>query len=167
MDRMTLLPLQLSLFFPFPDGLSFVVLSFAFGKGQGNLGLTSLEVDLEGNEGLSLFFHFTDQTLDFLFVQEEFSGPSRFVVSVVGKGIGADVHVVQKGLSTGDLGVAVLQVRPSQSQGLHLRTLQDHTGFVCIQDEVVMPGLAILAYGLCDGCLPSVFEGNKRIETFA
>ncbi len=122
--------------------------SFSFGKGQGHLGLATLEVNLEGNQGLTLFFDFTCEPFDFLPVEKKLSDAQGVMVAVSRKRIHAYVHVIKKELPASNRGIAVLYVDASESQRLHLCTEQDHASLVLFENEVVMPGLAVLAYNL-------------------
>ena len=64
------------------------------------------------------------------------------------KRIGPYVHVMKKDFATADFRIAVFEIGPSQSQRLDLRAEQDHAGLILIEDEIVVPGLTILAYDL-------------------
>ena len=110
------LPLLLAL----ADIFAFVELALALDQGNDDLGLALLEVDLEGYDGVPLLVCLGKQAIDLAFVEQEFSRAQRFVVVVVGKRVGADVHLVQKHLAVFDLGVGVLQVGLAHSQGLDL-----------------------------------------------
>ena len=68
-----------------------------------------------------------------------------------GKGIGPDVHVMKKNLTTSNFCIAVLEIGPSKSQRFDLRTEQDHARLIFIQDEIIVTCLSILAYSLCMG----------------
>ena len=58
------------------------------------------------------------------------------------------MHVVKEDFATSNLGIAILQISPSKPQGLYLGTQQDHASLILIEDEIVVPGLTILAYDL-------------------
>lgn len=70
------------------------------------------------------------------------------MISVSCKRIRAYVHIVKKDFPTSNRGIAVPNICLPKSQGLHLCTQQDHAGLILVQDEVVVPGLAVLAYDL-------------------
>ncbi len=61
-------------------------------------------------------FALSIEALDFAFVQQQFTGTQRVVIVIVGKRVGADVHLIDKHLAIFNLGVGILDVGPSQAQ---------------------------------------------------
>ena len=144
-----------TLYFPllllFSDGGPLVVFSLSLGKGQGDLCLAILEIDLKGYQGLALLSDLAYEALDLVPVKKKLPGPKGIVVFPGRMRILADVHVQEKQFPAPNAGIAVLQVGSSKPERLDLGAPQNHAGFVLIEYEVVVPGLSILAYNLYTG----------------
>ena len=69
-------PFHILLFY----GFSLVIKFLPFGQSQLNLGLTALEVKFERDYGQTFFLDLPDHPPDFLFMQEELSGPGRVLL---------------------------------------------------------------------------------------
>ena len=111
---------QVALFVALADGGAFVVLALAFGQGQGDFDLVAAKIDAQGDEGVALFVNLAVEALDLVLVQEEFADAKGVVVAVVGKGVFADVHLVDEDLAVFDAGVGVLDVHAAKAHGLDL-----------------------------------------------
>jgi hypothetical protein len=149
-------PVHLPLLLAVADALALVELAFALGQGKRDLGLAGFEVELQRHQRVSLLVRFGVQARDLPFVQEELSHPQGLMVVVVGKGVGADVHLVEPDFAVLDLGVGVFQVGFPQPQGLNLGAGQHEPGLVLVDDEVIVPRLAVLGDDL-DGAF---FHGS-------
>ena len=85
------------------------MLLFAFGQPKLNLRKAPLgEIDAERDEGESLLLRLAEKLVDFLAVEEQFSGAERLVVHDVAVAIGTDVAVVEKDLSVPHASVTIL-----------------------------------------------------------
>ena len=140
------LTVQVSFLFALAYANPFIVLALALDHGQGQFSFAVEKIHPERYQGETLFIYLAVKLFDFLFIQKEFADPQRGVVVVVGKGVDADVYLVDPHLAVGDLGVGVFEVSSSQAQGFNLRTFQHKTGFVGVLDEIVVPGFSILGY---------------------
>jgi hypothetical protein len=66
------------------------------------------------------------------------------MVSVIGKGVNADMHLMEKDLSVLDLGISVLYVDLAVSHGLDFGAYQDNPCLIFIFNEVIEPGFSVV-----------------------
>ena len=130
----------------FLEGGALVVLAFAAGEAQLNLGApVFLKVNLEGYQGKAFFVELANQLADLAPVQEELAHPQGIVGVVGGEGVHRDMHVVHHHLAASvDLHIAVPEVGLAGAERLDLRTGEDHAGLVGGIDMVIVQGLLVL-----------------------
>lgn len=137
-------PLDLAAGFAGSDGLPAVVLLLALRETDLDLGMAALgEIDAEGHEREPLLLGLADQFVDFLPMQQQFSGPGRILVHDVPVTVGADVAMVQKDFVVVYGGVTILEVHTAFTQGFHFRPLKHDAGFKLLFDEIIVVGLPI------------------------
>ncbi len=66
------------------------------------------------------------------------------MISVIGKGVDADMHLMEKNLSVLDLGIGILDIDLAVSHGLDFGAFQDDSSLIFIFDEVVEPGFSVV-----------------------
>jgi len=124
--------------------MTLVVLSFASGQTEFDFGPSVLEVYLQRDQRQAALFDASDEPPNLCAAEQEFAGTFGVVVVPAARVVRADVHVVQPDLALLHLGEAVLYVRASLTEGLHLRSLKDKAGLHGLQDAVIMSGASVL-----------------------
>src|SRR3954462_10302497 len=134
-----------------------VVELFPFAEREGDLGFSTLEVDLEREQGQALTLDGADHLADLLLVQEELPRPCGLVIEVARLFIRRYVQIEQKDFSVfydrvgiGDVGLPV-------TQRLDLAAGQNNPRLPGVEDVVVVSGafvprhrlLLILVVFLC------------------
>jgi hypothetical protein len=66
------------------------------------------------------------------------------MISVIGKGVDADMHLMEKNLSVLDLGIGILDIDLAVSHGLDFGAFQDDTRLILVFDEVIEPGFSVV-----------------------
>ena len=120
-----------------------VIFLLSFCQGDFRLGPAPFKIDLGRNKGVSFFHGFSDQTLYLPFVQEEFSGPHRIELNMMGKGIGGYVQVMEKNLSTFYPCVTVYQTGPPFPERLHLSAQQNNPCLHEVTKVIIIAGFFI------------------------
>ena len=136
-------PIQFPFIIALAEGFSFIVFALAAGQGQSHFGLSLLKIKLQRDQGEAFFVDLAIKPLDLMCVQQQLAGPQGIVVVIIGKGVGADMHLMDKNLSIGYSGVGIFQVDPAQPKGFDLGPLQDHSSLEFIFDKIVVAGLAV------------------------
>ena len=136
--------LHLPVLIPAADGFPFIVFFLALGQTDCHLDMPILEIELERDQGKAFFFGFADQAPDFPPVQEEFTGAGGVGGIGGGKGVGADVGVVQIDLAFLNPGKAIVNIGLSQADRFNFGAGEDDAGFDHIVDKIIEVGFAIL-----------------------
>lgn len=134
---------DVTLGFALLDRFSFVVAFLSLCDRQLDLGICSLEVDRQGNDGQTFFLNSRQQSAYLPLAQQQFACPARVVIAETTMFIRTDVHPEEPNFSILDKCVAVLEIGVPAAERLDFRTLQDEPGFKCVEYEIVVPRLAI------------------------
>jgi hypothetical protein len=127
------------------QGLPLVIKGLSLGQTQFHFNLTILKVHFQGDQGIAPLLGLPHKTADLPFVEEELADPLGFMIELVPVRVGADMGMVQEGLSLFDLNIAVLQVALAQAKGLYFGAHQDDSRFARLLDEIIVIGLLVLA----------------------
>src|SRR5579871_3537033 len=104
-----------------------------------------LQVDLGRDEGQSFFLRLSEKLVDLAPVQQQLSAADGRVILTIAVGILADVRVIQPRFILVDLGIAFTKLDFAAAGRLDLGPRQDHPGLKTVQQEVVVPGLPVVA----------------------
>ena len=137
-------PVKIPLRVPFFNGFPFIIQVLAFCQPDLDFDLAVDKIDLKRNQGQPFFVDFSVKFFDFLPVKQEFADPQRIMVSVIGKGVNADMHLIEKDLIVLNLGIRVLDIDLAVSHGLDFGAFQDDSRLILIFDEVIEPGFAVV-----------------------
>lgn len=131
----------------FSNGLTFFVLSFAFGQGDFQFGPTLVvEIDAKRNNGEAFGADLFLKFVDFSPIQQKFSDSLRFMVENIGIGVGADVGADQKGLAVFEIDEGIFEVDPVVAQRFDFRSGEDQPGLQFVYDFIVVKCFAIDGY---------------------
>ena len=81
-------------------------------------------------------------------MQKKLARSQRIMVTIIGKRIWTDVHLVNKHFAIFDSGVGILQIDPSLPQGFNLSTQQDDPGFIFVLYEIFITGLTVFCQNI-------------------
>src|ERR1051326_588916 len=127
--------------FPFgvatPSGLPLVVQLFALAERQRHLRYSVAEVELERNERQPLPFDGSDETTDFLAMEQQLARSLGFVVRITAPFIGRDVHVDEEDLAIANDSVRVSNVGFAVPERFHLSAGENDAGLPRIEDLVI------------------------------
>lgn len=137
-------PVKIPLRVPLFNGFPLVIQVLAFCQRDLDLDLAIDKIDLKRNQGQPFFVDFSVKFFDFPTVKQEFSDPQRIMVFVIGEGVNADMHLIEKDLSVLDLGIRVLDIDLAVSHGLDFGAFQDDPRLILIFDEVIESGLSVV-----------------------
>src|SRR3972149_5966494 len=125
--------------------LSFIVEFLALPYTDLYLDLSRLEIEFQGNKRQPFFLRLAVQTLNFPFVQQQFSHPQIIMIGSVAVSIGSNMHIIKKNFAVLHKGITVLKVGLSVAKRLHFRSHKGNSRFVGIVNEIIQPGCFILA----------------------
>ncbi len=98
-------PLHIALGVAFFKGLALVILGFAFGKGQGNFGVSTFEKQIQWNQrAAGLFGQFLLQAANFAFMQQQLTLARGVMVKLIGLLISINVATHEKYAAIADDG---------------------------------------------------------------
>lgn len=137
-------PVKIPLGVSFLNGFPFVIKVLALCQCDLDFDFTVEKIDLKRNQGEPLFVDFAVKLFDFPAVKQKFSNPKRIMVSVVGKGIHADMHLMEKNLSVLDLGIRIFDVDLAVTNGFDLGTFQNNPSLILIFDEIIKAGFSVV-----------------------
>ena len=129
---------------PFFNGFPFVVQVLAFCQRNLDFDLAIDKIDLQWDQGQPFFVDFTVKLFDFTLVKQQFANPQRIMVFIIGKGVNANMHLIEKYLIVLNLGIRVLDIDLAISHGLDFGAFQDDPSLVLIFDEVIEPGFSVV-----------------------
>lgn len=128
-----------------PLGIALIMQFLASRHGQFTLHPAIFQVELCRDQREPLLANLAQQLIDFLPVQQKLTTPHRFVVLAVAMRVLANVSIHEPSFPTYDIGIALFELYLAGTGGLYLRAGEDDAGLIGFQQEVVMPGLAIVA----------------------
>ena len=131
--------------FPRALGFAFVVQLFALRDRQFQLDAPVFQVHFGGNQSQSFFAYLAQQFVDLSAMQQQLAPPCRFVILTIAVRILANVRVQQPSLVFKDLGETVLQLNPSILRRFDLGSSERETGFVPLQQVIVVSGMTVIA----------------------
>ena len=143
---------------PLGDGVSLVIVLFAFARADLQLHPRVLKIYGQGYQRVSVTLDKLLHLSDFLFVHQEPADPLRVLVENIAFIIRGDVHTVDEQLAALNGAPCVLQIQRSGPNGLHLRAEQFNARLVFFLHEVVVVRLAVLRRDL-----NSLFLRGKRL----
>lgn len=146
--------IEVPLRIPFFDGFPFVIQMLSLCQRKLNLDLAIGKIDLKRDQGQSFFVDFSVKLFDFPAVEQELSDPQRIMVSIIGKSVNTDMHLMEKDLPVLNLGIRVLDIDLAVSHGLDFGAFQDDPCLILIFDKVIKPGFSVVRYNffmLSDG----------------
>jgi len=125
------------------DGAALVPLAATAGEAEFDLGVASLEVELEGYDGEAALGGEAGEVFDFAAVEEELAG-ARGVEVVLGGGfVGGYVEVVEPGIAALDARVGLAEVDAAVPNGLDFGASEDEAGVVGLHYLVVVSGFSV------------------------
>lgn len=129
----------------FLDGLALVVLAFASGCGDDQLGQSTLvDEEAQRHDGNSRLHAVSGDATDFLAVEQQFAVTVGRVVVVGAEAVFGDVHVLDPDLAVDDHAIGVGQATLALTDGLDLGTREDDTRREGLDDLIVERRLAVL-----------------------
>src|ERR1051325_5672022 len=117
--------------------VSFVVQFLSLAECQRHLGYSLLEVQFQRDEREPLPLDRSNQTTDFLAVEQQFPAAGRLVIHVTAARVWLDVRVQKEDLAVPHDAVCVGDRHLPLAQGLNLGSAQDETGLEGVEDVVV------------------------------
>lgn len=148
MSRLSVLsfPIQIPLFIALPDCISLVEMAFALCDGDSKLDLAVLEIEHQGHYRQAFLVDLAVEFFDFMMMKQELSRPQRIMVAVMGEGIRADMHLINKDFAVFQLGIGVFQVGPALSERFDLAALQHDARFILVFKEKIVSGFPVFGY---------------------
>jgi hypothetical protein len=108
-----------------------------------------LEIERKRHKGISLQLALLMQPPDLTFVCQQAPDAHRILIEHVSVVVGTDMHSLYQQFTILNIDPAVLQVDPSGTQALDLRTFQFNAGFQRFQNEVFMARFTVCGNGFC------------------
>ena len=126
--------------------MAFVRVVFTLAESDLNFYASAFEVDAQGDKGHSFFVDFASDTDDFVFVHKKFARSFGFVIESIALFVGRYVGVLEEHLVFLDIDVAVFQDQVSSPKRFDFGSLERNTGFVGVDDFVVVIRAFIFGY---------------------
>jgi len=86
----------------------------------------------------------SNETTDFLAVEQQLARPLRLMIGVAASFVGGDVHVDEKNLTVANDSIRIANVRPSIAERLHFGSGEDDACFPAL-DNLVIEARALVA----------------------
>ena len=103
-----------------------------------------LEMDIQGDQSITLLLDVYGQGSDLAFVNQKFSGASGLVVARAGLDVRGNIHTHKKKFTVAvDAREAFIKADLAVADALYLRAEQVHSGLEGVQDKIVVVGLAV------------------------
>src|SRR6185312_4543892 len=134
---------DLTLALPLLGVFTFVPALLAVDQGQLGLHAPLLFIQRQGHQRAPFLANLSGQALDLAPVEQQLALAARVVVALIGEGVHADVHLVQPGLATVEIGEGVDQGHLPGADRLDLRADQHDAGFQRLVDVVLVTRLLV------------------------
>ena len=138
-------PFDLTLAFAVLDGVTLVMLRFAFGQRNFKLDFAVFPVHVQGHQGVTLLLDFAHQAHYFCLVEEQLFGPVGFGHHVGGRRAGGvDLAADHKKLAFANHHIPIGELNPAVPDGLDLPSVQDHARLIALFNEIIEDGLFVV-----------------------
>jgi hypothetical protein len=126
-------------------GLALVVFTLTLDDAKFDFEILALEINLQGDEGVTLFEYLPLNLSDLGAIQEQFANAAFVDVGVAAITVGANAHRVKEHLALVDTREGITQIDMPFSDGFYLGAEKRYARFISLDDMIVMPGFAILS----------------------
>ena len=116
------------------------------GESELELHQRMFEIDLGGDDGISLPFHHCAKAVYLLLIQKQDAIPSAFEIKITALFIRGDIEIFEKGRASVDGYEAIGKAHFARANALHLASHEDHARFIGLVYEVIVICFFILRY---------------------